>query len=401
MLKKKKEIFLFIILTLSLLPLLTGCRNAKELSDLVMVSAVGIDRSLLSKKDLVVTAQIALPANIKSGSSGKISSSTGDGSGGGATKPYFNLQNDGATVFTAIRGMTQLVDNKLYLSHNEVIVFGREVAESGIRAHLDFFSKESESRPLTRIFIAKNSAYEILDAGDVFETTPAVDLKTLGENQKFNSYTVPVTLKDITNRFLSKTASAVIPMVEVESIGGKKLHKIAGMAVFKSDKMIGILNEKESRGLLFVLNKAVYGVMHISYKAQDITLELISANAKVRPRIEGRDIIFHVKVKTKSNLTEQSGTEPLDTGRDLNEMEKLQKTVIQDEIQTALEKAKSLHADIFAFGELLHKYYPGQWDKMEDQWDELFQTVKIEVNINNQITDIGTAGKPLAPEKKQ
>ena len=397
--KWKKRKILFIFLALTLAPVFSGCQNAKELSDLIIVSAVGIDRSRQSEKDLTVTAQIVLPSQINSGASGKMSGG-GSGGGGGAAKPYFNLQNDGPSVFTSLRDMTHLVDDKLYFSHSDVIVFGREVAENGIRAHLDFFSKEPEVRPLTRIFIAKDTAYEILDAGDVFETTPANDLKKLSDDQIYTSSSTPVTLKDITNRLLSKTASAFIPMVDVREASGKKLHDISGMAVFKEDKMIGTLNDKESRGLLLTLDKAVFGVTHVFYKEQDAWLEIISANTRVRPRIEGSDIVFQITVKLKSNLTEQSGTEPLDTSTDMNKIENLQKAAIRSEILSALAKAKSLHADVFGFGELLHKYYPGQWDEMEDRWEELFQTVKIDVTVKNQITDIGTAARPLAPEKK-
>jgi spore germination protein KC len=397
----KRRNILPIMLALTLVPVFSGCQNAKELSDLIIVSAVGVDRSRQSEKDLTVTAQIVLPDQMQSGASGKMSrGGSGSGDGGGSAKPYFNLQNDGSTVFTALRDMTRLVDNKLYLSHNDVILFGREVAEGGIRAHLDFFSKEAEVRPLTRIFIAKDTAYEILDAGDVFEATPANDLKKLTDDQRYTSSSAPVTLRDLTNGLLSKTASVFIPMVEVKEVSGKKLHEISGMAVFKEEKMIGVLNGKESRGLLLTLDKAVFGITHVTYKKKDVSLEIFSTSTRVRPRLEGGDIVFHMTVKTKSNLTEQSGTDPLDTSLDLNKMESLQRAAIRSEILSALAKAKSLHADVFGFGELLHKYCPGQWDEMEDRWEELFQTVKIALTIKNQITDIGTAHKPLAPEKE-
>jgi spore germination protein KC len=170
------------------------------------------------------------------------------------------------------------------------------------------------------------------------------------------------------------------------------------MAVFKADKMIGEMSEQESRGLLFALDRAGYGLTPVTYKDQDVTLEISSTSSCLRPKTDGQEIVFELSVKMKSTIMEQSGTEPLRV-EDLDALEALQRAAIQKEIDLALEAAKRLGADVFDFGGLLNKYCPDEWKSMEDNWEALFQRAEFRVAIDNQIYDIGTVSKPLAPEE--
>ncbi len=190
--------------------------------------------------------------------------------------------------------MTQTIDNKLYLTHNDAIVFGREAAQDGIRAHLDFFSKEVEIRRSTLVYVADDSAGDILDAAASFDMLPAVSLKHLAENRR-SLLAMPVTLLRTLKRALEQNASIVLPIVKVEEIGGQKLHKITGMAVFKADKMIGEMSEQESRGLLFALDRAGYGLTRSRTKTRRDAGDFVHQFC-LRPKTDGRNR-FRLSVK--------------------------------------------------------------------------------------------------------
>jgi spore germination protein KC len=392
-LKKKLRITALLLLPLFLI----GCQNARDLQDLVIVTAVGIDKSDKGADQIRITAQIILPGNITSGIGG-----AGGGGGGGSEgqKPYINVETSGNTVQTTLRSMTDYTINKLYLSHNEAIIFGRSIAKKGIRRHLDFFVRDNEGRPTTKIFVADNLASEVLDVAASFETLPSSNLSSLIIDQKRTSYVKPVEMHEVVKKLLSKTASFVLPIVSVEEMNGQKIHKIAGMAVFKSDKMVGELDKTESSGLLFALGEAKYGLTPVNYKDQEVSLEIISSSSKIKPKIDGENISFSIKIKMSTAISEQTGTEPIGKKEDLDELEKLQKQKIEEEVYSAFSAAKELNADIFGFGELLRKHYPEKWSELESNWDKVFKTVNINVSIDNQIRNMGLSSKPLVPEEK-
>ncbi|MGI5971953.1 MAG: Ger(x)C family spore germination protein [Oscillospiraceae bacterium] len=392
-LKKKLRITALLLLPLFLI----GCQNARDFQDLVIVTAVGIDKSDKGADQIRITAQIILPGNITSGIGG-----AGGGGGGGSEgqKPYINVETSGNTVQTTLRSMTDYTINKLYLSHNEAIIFGRSIAKKGIRRHLDFFVRDNEGRPTTKIFVADNLASEVLDVAASFETLPSSNLSSLIIDQKRTSYVKPVEMHEVVKKLLSKTASFVLPIVSVEEMNGQKIHKIAGMAVFKSDKMVGELDKTESSGLLFALGEAKYGLTPVNYKDQEVSLEIISSSSKIKPKIDGENISFSIKIKMSTAISEQTGTEPIGKKEDLDELEKLQKQKIEEEVYSAFSAAKELNADIFGFGELLRKHYPEKWSELESNWDKVFKTVNINVSIDNQIRNMGLSSKPLVPEEK-
>ena len=41
----------------------------------------------------------------------------------------------------------------------------------------------------------------------------------------------------------------------------------------------------------------------------------------------------------------------------------------------AFDKSKELKADIFGFGEILHKKYSNEWKTFRDNWDDIYPTI--------------------------
>ncbi|MDK2811765.1 MAG: spore germination protein, partial [Petroclostridium sp.] len=111
--KDAMKIAIFIVLCVVLL-LLTGCWNNRDLTEINMVTALGIDK--LEDGKVLVTVQVVEPAAIQSTASGK-------GKGGGTqSKPVFVESYEGETVFDALRSMLSIVDNRLFLSTTQVLI---------------------------------------------------------------------------------------------------------------------------------------------------------------------------------------------------------------------------------------------------------------------------------------
>lgn len=47
-----------------------------------------------------------------------------------------------------------------------------------------------------------------------------------------------------------------------------------------------------------------------------------------------------------------------------------------------LKKAKDLKADVFGFGEVLHKKYPQEWKELKDTWRDIFPAIEVTVDVS-------------------
>lgn len=386
---KNKIVFYFKIFIYALILLsLTSCWNSRELNTLPIVVGIGIDKEQTSK-NVLLTAQILKPEEFKKNSSG---------SSGGQSKAYWNLKSSGETVFDALREFTHETSERLYTSHNQVIVIGKEIATEGIQKYLDFFMRAIETRPTTLILISSDTANAVLDTEPELGKMPAISISKLSKAQQLQSHSKEITFQDFTNYLLSKTTSPIAPIITVIEDDEKKSLKIEGMAVFKGDQMVGQLNESETRGLLWIKGEIKTGVINVPHKEGIVSIEIVNMKSKVTPKIINGEMYIYVNIKENSTLTEQTCTENLSTLTSFEELKKLQNEAIRNEILSALKKARELNTDIFGFGELIHKKYKKEWKDIESKWDDIFPSIQVKIEIESNLEATGHISKPAVPE---
>ncbi len=371
-----------------LIPLLiclqTGCENARELNDLVVVMGVGLDEDAQKPQNIKLIAQIVLPNNIGAGSS------SGEGGGSASSeKPFCNIESSAENSFDAIREFTHIVCNKLYLAHNQVFVISKAIARRGIMQYMDFFVRAKETRPTTLIVIADQTAAEILGVEPKMCLMAAINIMQLIPQQANNSQSMEATVLDYLNAMHSDTAAFLAPMIFLKHQEDETFLSVKGLAVFVKDKMVGELNADETRGLLWVLGKVKSGAMNVTVAGQKVSVDIVSCKTKLTSEIQDGNIIMSIDIDQKGTLALQSGSENLVTDDAFSQIETEVERSIREEIMLAFEKAKALGADVFDFGETLHKYHLEQWQTMHANWAEIFPTIELDIRIKSTIVGAG------------
>lgn len=368
---------------------LSGCWNSRELNDLGIVLGVAIDKS--DEPDLVtVTAQTIKPGQMASGKK----------DGGNGQKSYVNFKDKGHSVFAALRDITNQSSRKLYFPHNQVLVIGKSAAEDGVAKYLDFFTRDPETRLSVLVVVAKDSAQEILDSEPELEKIPANNITMLVEDQALGtSQTMRIRLNDFKKRLLSKTTAPVAPMVELYEDDGKKKAEINGTAVFKNGKLVGTLNKREGRGLLWVLGKVESTIIE-TYSSQGylVGLETVRAEGKFSPELDGEKIKIKIDITEEGNIGEQYGPEGLSDLHEVAFLELQKAEVIKSDVMAVVKKAQELNTDVFGFGDAVHRKYPEEWTSMEDKWDEIFPKIEVEVNVDANLRLMGRIRTPSVPQ---
>ncbi|TCL76841.1 spore germination protein KC [Hydrogenispora ethanolica] len=394
--KRKLKRKLFPIACFFCCLMLAGCWNRRELNELGIVLAIGIDKDRRTG-EVILTSQVVRPGALKQESAAEKS-------------PVEITMTRGKTVFEAMRNITKQFDRKAYFSHDKVIVIDERLAREGILKVIDVFVRSQEIRRQVWFMVAKDTtAGEILGVEHGIETVQATYLESMIKSKSRNSEVSAPSLLEIVKAVSgggTNPVAGVMEMIEQPNLPAEKEKepssqgvKLSGTAVFKKDKLVGYLNDRETRGLHWVTGKVQSGVIQVPAPGEPgrlITVEIKKASSRIKPEIKNGRISFHIAVKEEGNIVEQQSI--IDSSK-LKTFEKIaaaQKKVIADEIGAAVAKVqKQLGSDIFGFGSLLNQKYPQEWEKIKKNWDALFPEVQWTVTIDAELRRSGLLLKPV------
>ncbi len=379
--------------------LLSGCWDRKEVNDLALIVGLGIDQTKDGK--IMLTAEIIVPKAV--GGGGQMIGG-GDGGGGGGAETIVR-SGTGTTVADAISNLQEKLPRRIFWGHTEVIVFGEKAAKAGIRQHLDFLGRNPETRLRANVFVSKGTAKSVLELSPLVEQSSAEVLRELSESKLL----LRVTAKDVLQMLSGDAGAAALPMVKIlpPEKGTQELQTIAFIqrtAIFKKDKMVGDINDKLTRGVLWLRDEIKHADVTVTPKGGKgkITATLIRARTELIPKYEKGKWKMIVKATAEDDI--------ILNGTKLNLMNPKYTKIIEKELAKETEKRirdtlkkvqKEMKADIFGFAEIFHRKYPREWNRVKDRWEEIFPDVEVVVKTKAYVRrpGIGTTPQGL-PEQE-
>jgi spore germination protein KC len=376
----------------------TSCWNQRELNELSIAMGLGIDKS--SEDQYEVTLQVVIPQEVKEPSYYT------------PVKVYSQRAN---SLFEAFRKLTTEVPRKVYLPHFRVMVIGEELAKEGISDLLDMVIRDHEFRSDFFIIISKDgySAKDVLEIMTPFEKIPSQEIYSILETSETAwAPTLGVKLDELVTNLKTRGVEVVLTGVTIKGKGDssskskknvEKLNPISvlqmkDVAVFKEDKLIGWLNEKESKGYNYIINnvESTVGAVKCPDQEETVIIEIKKVDTSVKSILEDGQPQIKIISAIKANIGEVRCKLDLKDPETIKEVEKnfeLQvKDILQSAVKVAQEKYKS---DIFGFGRTIHESYPKVWRTLENNWDERFENLPISYEIKAEIDLTGTIDQSL------
>ena len=379
-----------ILLSLALL----GCGNKIEINDLAMVMAVGIDQGEENPDNILVTVQIALPANARG--------STGSPTGTGLGDPIWTSTGEGNSIFEAIRNIGRYSSRRLFWAHNQVIIIGEEFARNqGITDVIDFFTRNNQLRMRTWVVVTPKKAKELVATKTGLEVIPGESLNKLFRYNEIIAEAPRTDMRTLTAAFMSESSHPVLAKVDIKNrgvssdrpgeFGSTPQVELSGAAVFNREKMVGWLDEKESRGLLCFIegfDNAVIALKCPSNKNKPASVELKDNKFKVTPYYKDGKVSFTIESTTYAELVELGCSTNYENPEIMEDLEQQLRAEMKGNIEAVIKKAqKDFKIDVLKLGETFNNHYPSEWKELRGEWKEIFPTiditVKMDANINS------------------
>lgn len=400
------------LVLLSLAVFAAGCWDLREVEDLAFVMATAVDTAPRGEVKLLV--QVINARALGAGPRGGITQGASI-----PTKPYRNYETVGRTVFDAIRELSLNVPKRLYFAQNREVLFTEKMARRGLGEVIDFFDRSVEIRKLAYVLVVKGNMEEVLELPGALAPSPALRIEGIMLHQHMANHFPLVSLGDFLGFLAAEGQETYCPVIRLGKNPTQKLRphkpsplapepylqmKIAGTALFRKDKLVGFLNEHETRGLLWARGKVQGGHLEVpcpSGKGK-ISLEILRSKARMKPEITGDGRLkVTVKIREEANLVETGC--PLDVGKVdvIKKLEALQARAIEREVMDAVRRAQEYRSDAFGFGAAFHRRYPREWREMRDAWaEEFFPAVEVKVVADAKIRRTNLRTKPLLLEEK-
>ena len=408
----KRKIIIISFLLFGIIFTQTACWDRKEVEDLAIVLAIGVEPASGNKIKIIL--QNVNPSSVAKGAGG-------GGAMGLGTKSYRNRSAEAETIFDAIRELSRQVPQQLFFAHNQIIIISEDLAQKrGINDIIDFLERNPQIRRNTWILVGRGELATLLDEPGRLETTPSQRIFNIINQRDLSSKYAIQRLGDFLEMMESKSIEPYTAIVEYNpNPAVPKDHKhditdgqapephynieISGTAAFHGEKMVGWLNSEESRGLLWVRGDVKGGIIDIlspDEQRKPIALEILSSKTKLEPQIKDGQIFMNINVKTETNVGETTSTMEIAKPEVIKKLEALLAVAVQDEIEAALDKAQQeYNTDVFGFGEVIHRKYPSEWKQLKENWSDLFPSVQVQIAVEAKIRRIGLVSNPLKPEQ--
>lgn len=352
--------------------MLSGCMNSVHLKDLLVVEGLGVETQGDKVNLIIQTLKLGAAAGNETPQGNRT----------------YNTEGNGATIVDAVAGLSKNVSKKLFFGQNKLIIFSRDIAENDFKEKLDYFLRSSDSRIDVAMCVSDKSAKEIIESKENDSGIPCENMVYLLKNGEDAGLSAYVTVGELLNMSADKTSDVYMPVVEKSESGNNIQTK--GLGLFRQEKLVYVTNDDETLGFNFIMDKIKICIVEFQdQELGDISLKISSPKIQKKVDIVDGNIVFNVDIQAHLMIDE------IEKGIVTSLDEKRLKRICNDadrEIErlcnAAFSACQENGSDSLRVGEYLAKDSPKSYDKLSDEWDKYFRTVRFSVHADTELKKI-------------
>ncbi|MEA4919403.1 MAG: Ger(x)C family spore germination protein [Clostridiaceae bacterium] len=380
-----------VLLVVMLCVSMTGCWDNKELDTLFIVTCISLDLAS-DMQQLDIGLQIGKARSNSSASGGK----------GSSEDATILLKTTNDTVMQGIMDVNRDSSRVLLLQHNQALLIGSELAEQGIEDRIDMFIRDEEARMEVLVLIVDGKAEDILSAKFEQNEISGMYISRFMRDQYNRSINYRSRMLDLVSKFRDGKTSPAIPIIQLSEEDGKSEMKITGMGMFKDGKMVGKLDDEQSKGYVWAMGDVKDIGVIVEDKNGTAILHIDGLETKREVRVEDNGGV-HIGLSVDANMTigELRGFDGMDAEEMIKHLEQLAQMQIKKQIMETYQVTRESSCDIFSFGMSVYRSHPKEWKEMKDKWDDIYKEIDLNVEVKAHVPITGQIVKSLEMEDKQ
>ncbi|MDR6225211.1 Ger(x)C family spore germination protein [Desmospora profundinema] len=382
--------------------LATGCWDRREIDELTIVVAMGIDKT--EEKGVYRTSfQFVNPREIAGQE------------GAGRTTATTVYVTTGSTLFEAIRSASRISPRRLYFGSTRVMVIGESLAREGIHEVFDLVHRNPELRTTIQPIIARGtSAESIVSTVTPLTAVPAEKMRmSLQITERVWGENLQVDSDEVVNVMVSAGSDPVISGIRLtgdsevsgmqESIGSiqpRARLEYGGLGLFRKDRLVRWVDHHAARGVLWAMDRitATLVMVECDQKPRGAGISIIRNQTDMEAVLNGEKPEIRLSIRPTGLIGEVKCKVDLNDPKEILKLEKALSRAIKREVMAAVESAKKAKSDVFGFGDAVNRADKKRWKKWKEKWDRIFPTISVKVDVDSSIRRSGLRGEPFSPE---
>lgn len=394
----KKRLIIIVILLCSIT---TGCYNYHELSDMAIITGVGIDK-----------------VNDKFKISMLIANTTDSISSKDAASKATIITGVGNNITEALDDVRAKSSKDIYIGHISLVLVSEEIAKKNIYDVIDPTFRNPESIKKINLVIVRNSS-----SNDVLRTLSPLDMypsQNIIFNIKNSVSTVGISyntyMSDFIYRMINYGIDNIVPSIslkgntnddnsidQLKEIETMKYIKIDDLALFKGTKLIGYASLDESKMINIIDNKSTsLSITTNCYKDlnKNIVIKIDDPKTKIDYTMDNNNIKFNFNIKASGSINETNCKLKLDDKDVIKKIEEYTRSEIFEKVNNVIKKVKSYETDIFGLGNMIYKKDYKYWLSIKDNWDNIYSNIKYSIKIDFNLDEKGALENTIKEEIK-
>lgn len=370
----KRALVIFLAFTMIFL---SGCWDSTEINERNFVTLMGID---LNKDPNIEGRYLMTYAYPNVGAIGKNPSQ----------KEVKNVKSTVVeTVFDGSRQLTTRINNPFFLRHLKVIVIGEELFKEPemIKEFFDGINRDPRINTKVMILVAQGRANDIVNTKMEELAVIGGYLYSMLQNDNIAARFTPQTFSEVIKNFDFCKATIVL-----RAVPKKNEFKLSGGAVLKDYKLIGWIGEKENRAIAMVRNKVKSEIIDIPYNGKVVSYIITDASCKKHVSEMGEKIKVDLNIFVEGYIQQYPNNDKEDVFNPqiIEQVQEKVSETIKKGIEDSVNKLqKKYNADAIGMAEYIYKFKPNLWEKVNEDWDEVFPNLDINVSVDTKIRRAG------------
>ena len=326
-----------ILIIVSLMLLLCGCYDYRELNDMSIVTGIGIDY-----KDSKYIVSLEVTKSVKDGSSNETETVVYNGENKILADAFLEAKNSS--------------DKYVYTEHVNVLLVSKELSKKGVGDVIDYIVRETSI----------NSNYYMVIVDDpkgVLEVKQENDSMSNVITNTINYYLDETSFDDLdimSSYMINKKEDIAVPIISTEN----KKVVFNSVAYFNGDKCVGEIDSKLYTMLRLNSNNVNFSKNGNTVSLYKTSVDYEVSKDKITIKVGGEGLVK--EIDSKIDLENKDSYEYLSRiiGKDMKE-----------DINDLLEETLSKESDLLG---LQDKYYK----KYKKEMEEIKYDVKVNIKIN-------------------
>ena len=344
-----------LILILPLFFLLTGCSDYKEVNELAIVSAIGIDYDDLTKEYIVTLETFN---NKVEKESSKVTT-------------YTRTGKDKA-ISVAIEKAADKLSARAYYSHIKLCVLSLNVAQEHFEEICDFILRSTYLRENFQVVTSKIAPEEVLKIESDENPISSIALNLLLQTNAYASnYARDLAFDVFLKEIIEFGSDGAMSVINVENNN----FYIDGLAIFNNYNLVNILSNEEASIYNILQNKIKKTVLSLEFNGKNVSIALYDITSKIK--VTKNNITVDGTYKAK--LMEDTPGFDIKDEKVLDALDQEFSKYLNKEITNFIKTCQKNKSDILYLGK---NYYINTRDKNESLWQNLSIKSQVKVVIN-------------------